>query len=58
MANYEYKCSKCEQRKIVVRSISEPDPGYMCDTCNIPLSKVYSMGNPVFKGSGFYRTDK
>lgn len=58
MATYEYTCSECKTNLIVTRSISEDDPGYNCKACGIALNKVYSMGNPVFKGSGFYRTDK
>lgn len=58
MATYEYKCPECETNLVVNRGISEPDPGYECETCKIPLKKVYLIGNPVFKGSGFYSKDK
>lgn len=58
MATYEYKCSECEARVTVTRGISDKDPGYNCDSCGNALTRVYSMATPVFKGSGFYRTDK
>lgn len=58
MPTYQYKCSDCETVLTVVRGISEEDPGYECATCKIPLKKVYLIGNPVFKGSGFYSKDK
>jgi len=58
MATYEYQCVECETKLSVTRSISDPDPGYLCETCGNKLNRVYSMSNPVFKGSGFYRTDK
>jgi len=40
-----------------VRSMSENDPGYSCDTCNKPLVRVYSNIGVTFNGSGFYKTD-
>jgi putative FmdB family regulatory protein len=58
MATYEYQCLECETKLSVTRSISDPDPGYFCESCGNRLNRVYSMSNPVFKGSGFYRTDK
>lgn len=58
MPTYEYKCTQCQVKTSVIRSINETDPGYECSTCKIPLTKVYSVGNPVFKGSGFYSKDK
>ncbi|MEY4331429.1 MAG: hypothetical protein RLZZ196_167 [Bacteroidota bacterium] len=58
MATYEYVCRECETTINISRGISEPDPGYMCETCGNKMIKVYSIGNPIFKGSGFYRTDK
>jgi len=58
MAYYEYKCSECETLKTVSRGMTEDDPGYTCDTCNLPLNRVYSKVGVSFKGSGFYSTDK
>ena len=58
MATYEYKCSECETSLIINRSISEKDPGYACETCKKPMSKVYSIGAVTFNGSGFYSKDK
>ena len=59
MASYEYSCSKCDIKTIKYRGISDPDPGYKCDTCNLKLTRVYSSSIGVmFNGSGFYSTDK
>jgi putative FmdB family regulatory protein len=58
MATYEYVCIVCEEKLTVQRSITDSDPGYMCSSCGSRMKKVYSMAQPVFKGSGFYRTDK
>lgn len=58
MALYEYKCPECETLKTISRGMTEDDPGYACETCNIPLNRVYSSIGVNFKGSGFYSTDK
>ena len=50
MATYEYKCPQCEQVTQVNRGISDPDPGYKCDTCKIELKRVYSLGAVTFNG--------
>lgn len=57
MPNYEYDCMSCAIRYIKIRSISENDPGYKCDTCNKELVRVYSNIGAVFNGPGFYTTD-
>jgi putative FmdB family regulatory protein len=58
MAVYEYKCTgTCEGIVIKVRSIKEDDPGYGCETCTLPLERVYSVVETIFNGSGFYKTD-
>ena len=60
MALYDYACSDCGQAKVITRPISENEPpgGYLCDTCNLRLHRVYSSIGVSFKGSGFYSTDK
>lgn len=58
MPVYEYKCTgDCEDIVTKQRSIKEDDPGYNCDTCNLPLKQVYSNVGVIFNGSGFYKTD-
>ncbi len=58
MPNYEYECSNsCNGTILKFRSIVEKDPGYDCETCNLPLVRVYSNVGAVFNGSGFYSTD-
>ena len=58
MPVYEYKCTgKCKGIVIKQRSIKEDDPGYECETCTLPLERVYSSVGAVFNGSGFYSTD-
>ncbi len=58
MAFYEYSCPECKTIKTVQRGMTEDDPGYSCETCNIALTRVYSNIGVSFKGSGFYSTDK
>lgn len=57
MPVYEYSCGKCNAQYSKTRSIKEEDPGYQCETCNEPLTRVYSNVGAVFNGSGFYVTD-
>ena len=58
MPVYEYKCTgNCEEVIIKQRSIKEDDPGYECETCTLPLERVYSVVETIFNGSGFYKTD-
>lgn len=57
MPNYEYDCMSCATRYNKIRSMSEEDPGYTCETCNKPLVRVYSNVGVTFNGSGFYSTD-
>ncbi len=58
MAYYDYRCQDCENTVTVSRGMTEDDPGYICDTCNSALTRVYSNVGVSFKGSGFYSTDK
>jgi putative FmdB family regulatory protein len=57
MPSYEYDCMFCGTRYTKIRSISEEDPGYKCETCNLTLVRVYSNVGVVFNGSGYYSTD-
>lgn len=58
MPIYEYICSgTCEGIVVKQRSIKEDDPGYDCETCNLPLKQVYSNVGVIFNGSGYYSTD-
>lgn len=57
MPQYDYTCNSCNKQYSKVRSINDPDPGYSCETCNVPLSRVYYSVGVTFNGSGFYKTD-
>lgn len=58
MPAYEYSCSECNNTTTIYRGISEDEPQYICNTCNIPIKRVYSSIGVSFNGAGFYSTDK
>jgi putative FmdB family regulatory protein len=58
MPAYEYECTgSCDGTVVKVRSIKENDPGYECESCTLPLVRVYSNFGVILNGSGFYSTD-
>ena len=57
MPAYEYSCLTCDKTYSFTRSMSDPDPGYSCETCGYNLIRVYSNVGVTFNGSGFYKTD-
>jgi putative FmdB family regulatory protein len=58
MPVYEYKCTgTCHGIIIKQRSIKENDPGYDCESCFLPLERIYSSVGAIFTGPGFYSTD-
>jgi putative FmdB family regulatory protein len=58
MAIYDYRCKGCNTSKTISRGISEKEQIPNCNTCNVPLIRVYSNVGVTFNGSGFYTTDK
>jgi putative FmdB family regulatory protein len=57
MPIYEYACTACGERTEAKQSFDEP-PLQDCPVCGGKLRKLYSPVGIVFKGSGFYSTDK
>jgi putative FmdB family regulatory protein len=57
MPTYEYACKNCGHRVEVVQSMSE-EPLRVCGVCGGELRKVFHPAGVLFKGSGFYSTDK
>ena len=57
MPAYEYTCESCKKDYVKVRGIKEDDPGYECESCTLPLVRVYSNFGVVLNGPGFYSTD-
>jgi putative FmdB family regulatory protein len=58
MPTYEYECKSCGHNFEVFQSMSE-DPLKECPECGKELRRLINGGTGViFKGSGFYVTDK
>ena len=61
MPVYEFQCSNddCECNVHIEKEISITKAAELeCPFCGENMSKVYSSVGVVFKGSGFYSTDK
>jgi putative FmdB family regulatory protein len=58
MPTYEYECKKCNHRFEVFQSMSD-EPIKKCPECGKQVRRLVSGGvGVIFKGSGFYATDK
>jgi putative FmdB family regulatory protein len=58
MPTYEYECKKCRHHFEVFQSMSD-DPIKKCPECGKSARRLVSGGmGVIFKGSGFYVTDK
>jgi len=58
MPTYEYECKKCRRRFEVFQSMSD-EPIKKCPECGKEVRRLVSGGaGVIFKGSGFYVTDK
>lgn len=57
MPTYEYKCSHCLFVFDLRRSISDDSP-VVCPKCGSPAQQVFSPVTVIFKGEGFYSTDR
>lgn len=58
MPIYSYKCVKCGISLMLNRSIDDRDYLPNCPKCKQPMNRIYSFSETIFKGKGFYRTDK
>lgn len=56
MPTYEYKCTQCENQFDLWQSVGEVPPA--CPECQSNTKKVFRPVSVIFKGSGFYVTDK
>lgn len=57
MAIYQYACINCDIDVEFERSINDPEPEYMCETCGYKLIRQFTTAGTIFKGGGFYKTD-
>jgi putative FmdB family regulatory protein len=59
MPTYRYKCNGCNEYFEYLLPIDQSDAVYVCpNSCGNNLKKVFTAPTIVFKGSGFYSTDK
>lgn len=57
MPSYDYKCPICSFRFEVRRSFSD-DSQVNCPRCQSPAQRLFSPATVLFKGQGFYTTDR
>lgn len=57
MPTYEYACKNCGTHIEVVQSFSD-EPLTTCEACRGELRKVIYPAGILFRGSGFYSTDR
>lgn len=57
MPNYEYECKKCSFRFELKRRFSDSSEA-KCPRCQGEAHRIFSPVPIIFKGSGFYVTDK
>lgn len=58
MPTYSFSCPDCGADKEVVAGFDEVYPFPWCDKCEIQMKRNYAVPNILFKGQGFYITDK
>ena len=57
MPTYTYRCPECMDEDVMTHSMFDT-PDTTCDECNVKMRKVFHATPAVFKGEGFYTTDK
>jgi putative FmdB family regulatory protein len=55
MPIYEYRCQQGHTFEVMQRM--SDDPVTVCETCELPVQRVFHPVAVHFKGSGFYNTD-
>ncbi len=55
MPIYEYRCEQGHTFEVMQRM--SDDPVTACETCELPVQRVFHPVAVHFKGSGFYNTD-
>jgi putative FmdB family regulatory protein len=58
MPDYDYRCMLCNETTTYTRKIEDRDLEAKCHSCNQPAQRTFNPVNAVFKGGGFYSTDK
>lgn len=58
MPTYEYECDTCHHHFEVTQGYGDPQPEKCPECQGTSLHRVYSCAGIIFKGKGFYCTDK
>jgi len=53
---YEYKCKVCKFVFDMSHGMNE-SPEIKCPKCGEDSHKIFTTSDPIYKASGFYRTD-
>jgi len=56
MPAYDYRCTACEERFEVTRSMGS-SIDECCPECGAPAKRVFTPVGVAFKGTGFHNTD-
>lgn len=56
MPRFDYQCVVCNEIYKDIQIGIDEEPRFEC--CQMPMEKLYSAPAVVFKGKGFYSTDK
>jgi putative FmdB family regulatory protein len=57
MPVYEYSCD-CGWHTTTIRSVKDPETKPECIKCGADMKRIFVANAVVFKGNGFYSTDK
>lgn len=57
MPVYDFKCTKCTETRTESISIHDENPVVTCK-CGAEMRKVFGSPPVIFRGNGFYKTDK
>lgn len=67
MPVYSFRCRKCERLRTFIHGMDEPHPETCGDVtidcegihvCDGELDRVFDAPSVIYRGSGFYQTDK
>lgn len=57
MPVYDFKCTECTETRTESISIHDENPVVTCK-CGAEMRKVFGSPPVIFRGNGFYKTDK
>jgi len=55
MPIYVYKCTKCEHKETMQRSISDRDKDLSCPVCGGEMKREVARSSFVLSGGGWYK---